>query len=79
MRGCPVDDHGAFENDGGIEFYEVLPIVRLFDRGGWENRSHERSVNTSSIPPLILFYCLCPPSLIISRNVNSIQNNEPIK
>ena len=58
MRGVPVYDHRTLKDDGGIELYEILPVVRFFDGSSWKNCSHERSINTGSIPPFIIVYDL---------------------
>jgi hypothetical protein len=58
MRSLSIYEHRTFKDDGGIEMYEILPVVRLFDGSCWENCSHEWSINTGSIPPFIVFYDL---------------------
>jgi len=53
MSCLAVDEHNTIENDGDVEFEEVMPVVRPFDRCGGEGSPHQRTIDPCSVSPLV--------------------------
>lgn len=73
MRGRAVDDHGAFEYDGLVEFEQVLPEPGVLDGGRREAGAHEGGVDPRSVSPF-------PAHSVLSRThgVNAEATTETV-